>query len=113
MAPGAVADASAGPLVGTWSGVIAGHPGYRIVIVVNARETGGSWSVGATCHGPLVLQSISDGYHHYLRRLAHGATCAGGDVDCLMRSGSNLYDAVTSRLGSAWDSSGTLRGVPR
>jgi hypothetical protein len=107
------------PLTGTWSGVISGQPssgnrGGRIVIVVNARETGGSWRLSATCHGPLTLSSISNGYHHYLRKLALGATCAGGDVDCLKRAGANLYDAVTSHLGSAHDSSGTLRrALPR
>ena len=79
------------------------------MIVVNARETGGSWRLSATCHGPLTLSSISGGYHHYLRKLAPGATCAGGDVDCLKRAGANLYDAVTSHLGGAHDSSGTLR----
>jgi hypothetical protein len=87
------------PLTGTWSGVISGQPsGNRvdhIVIVVNARETGGSWRLSATCHGPLTLNSISNGYHHYLRKLASGAACAGGDVDCLKRVGANLYDAVT------------------
>jgi len=105
------------PLAGTWSGVISGQPssgnrGGRIVIVVNARETGGSWRLSATCHGPLTLDSISGGYHHYLRKLAPGATCAGGDVDCLKRAGANLYDAVTSHLGSAYDLSVTLRRAP-
>ena len=38
-----------------------------------------------------------------------GATCAGGDVDCLERVGANLYDAVTSHLGGAYDLSGALR----
>ena len=102
------------PLAGTWSGVISGQPGSgdrgrRIVIVVNARETGGSWRLSATCHGPLTLSSISNGYHHYLRKRAPGTTCAGGDVDCLKQAGANLYDAVTSHLGSAHDVSGTLR----
>jgi hypothetical protein len=82
------------------------------VIVVNARETGGSWSLSATCHGPLTLKNISNGYHHYLRKLAPGATCAGGDVDCLKRAGANVYDAVTSHLGSGHDLSGTLRRAP-
>src|ERR1700682_604029 len=72
------------PLTGTWSGVISGQPssgnGGGIVIVVNARETGGSWRLSATCHGPLTLNTISNGYHHYLRKLAPGATCAGGDI---------------------------------
>lgn len=110
-ASSALAGTSAEPLTGTWAGTIAGHPGYHIVIVVNAKETGGSWRVSGTCHGPLTLQSISNGYHHYLRRLARGATCAGGDVDCLKRAGASLYDAITSRLGGAWDTSGTLRRV--
>lgn len=103
------------PLTGTWSGVISGQPSNpagHIVIVVNARETGGSWRLSATCHGPLTLSSISSGYHHYLRKLAPGATCAGGDIDCLKRAGVNLYDAVTSHLGSAHDVSGTLRRAP-
>jgi hypothetical protein len=107
------------PLAGTWSGVISGQPGSgnqgtHILIVVNARETGGSWRLSATCHGRLTLSSISNGYHHYLRKLAPGATCAGGDVDCLKQAGANLYDAVTSHLGSAHDLSGTLRrALPR
>jgi hypothetical protein len=104
------------PLTGTWTGKLTGQPSRgvraeRIVIVVNARETGGSWKLSAACHGSLTLTGISDGYHHYLRRLAPGATCAGGDVDCLMRVGANLYDAVTSHLGSAYGLGGTLRRV--
>jgi hypothetical protein len=105
-----------GRLTGTWSGYIAGKPGsgvkrHHIRIVVNARETGGSWEISSTCHGPLTLESISNGYHHYLRKLARGATCAGGDVDCLKRAGADVYDAVTSHLGGEYDSSGTLRRV--
>jgi hypothetical protein len=103
-----------GPLSGTWSGSIAGNPGsavkrQHIVIVVNARQTGGSWKISASCRGPLTLDSISNGYHHYLRHLAHGSSCAGGDIDCLKRAGANVYDAVTSHLGGAYDSAGTLR----
>ena len=112
-ASGALAAPLGEPLTGTWTGVIAGHPAYRMVIVVNAHETGGSWRVSAACQGPLTLQSISNGYHHYLRRLAAGATCAGGDVDCLKRTGAKLYDAVTSHRGGAWDSSGTLHRAAR
>jgi hypothetical protein len=102
-----------GPLTGTWSGYIAGGGVRRehIVIVVNASETGGSWSLGATCRGPLTLDSISNGYHHYLRKLARGATCAGGDIDCLKRVGATVYDAVTSHRGGAYDEGGTLRRV--
>ena len=104
------------PLTGTWTGALTGPPGSgvraeRVVIVVNAGETGGSWTLSATCHGPLTLDGVSDGYHHYLRKLARAATCAGGDVDCLKKVGANMYDAVTSHLGGAHDLSGTLRRV--
>jgi hypothetical protein len=69
-----------GPLTGTWSGYIAGSPGSgvkrrHIRIVINARETGGSWEVSSTCNGPLTLDSISSDYNHYLRRLAWGDLC--------------------------------------
>lgn len=82
----------------------------RIRIVVNARENGGSWSVSASCHGRLTLDSISNGYHHYRRHLASGATCQGGDVDCLMRMGAKLYDTVTPRP-DGWGRSGMLHRV--
>jgi hypothetical protein len=107
-----------GPLTGTWSGYIAGKPGSgvkrrHIVIVVNAKETGGSWELSATCHGPLTLDSISNGYHHYLRRRGRGVKCAVGDIDCLKRAGPNVYDAVTSHRGGEYDVTGTLRRVRR
>jgi hypothetical protein len=105
-----------GRLTGTWSGYIAGQPGsgvkrHHIRIVVDARENGGRWMISPMCHGPLTLDSISNGYHHYLRKLARGATCSGGDIDCLKRVGANVYDAVTSHAGGEYDSSGTLRRV--
>lgn len=118
MTPAAAAgrDTVEAPLTGTWSGYIAGQSDSgmrreRIVIVVNVRETAGSWKLSATCQGPLTLQSISNGYHHFLQKLAPGSTCAGGDVDCLKRVGSEVYDAVTSHLGGVYDSGGTLRRV--
>lgn len=103
-----------GPLTGTWSGYIGGQSGsgvkrHHMTIVVNARETGGTWRISAACHGPLTLDSISGGYHHYLRKLARGSTCAGGDIDCLKRAGADVYDAVTSHIGGEYDTSGTLR----
>jgi hypothetical protein len=105
-----------GPLTGTWSGVIAGQPGsgakhQRILIVVNTEQNGGSWKLSDTCKGPLTLDSISGGYHHYLRKLARGSTCAGGDIDCLKRVGANVYDSVTSHEGGEYDQGGTLRRV--
>ncbi len=112
----ALARTTRGPLTGTWSGYIVSHAGghakrRHIVIVVNARETGGSWKLTSTCQGPLRLDSISNGYHHYIRKPAIGAACAGGDVDCLKRAGANMYDAVTSHLGGEYDASGTLHRV--
>jgi hypothetical protein len=106
--------ARGGPLTGTWSGFIAGHPGsgvkrQHIVITVNASQNGGSWKLSNACYGPLRLDSISSGYHHYLRKPARGVRCRGGDIDCLKRAGANVYDAVTARQGGAYDSGGTLR----
>jgi hypothetical protein len=102
-----------GPLTGTWSGFIAGQPGsgvkrQHIVITVNAQQSGGSWKLSNACYGPLRLDSISNGYHHYLRKPARGVRCRGGDIDCLKRAGANVYDAVTARRGGEYDSSGTL-----
>jgi hypothetical protein len=116
LAPGANAGTvSAGALSGTWGGVISGSPGLvmpqHILIVVNAQENGGSWKLSASCYGSLELDSISGGYHHYLRTPAVGATCAGGDVDCLKLVGLRLDDEVTSHVGGRWDSSGTLHRV--
>ena len=102
-----------GPLTGTWSGWISGSAVKRrhIVIVVNRRETGGSWRINSTCHGSLTLDSISGGYHHYRRHAAPGSRCSGGDVDCLKRVGKNVDDAITSHLGGEYDAGGTLRRV--
>jgi hypothetical protein len=103
-----------GALTGTWSGYIVGDAGsgigrQHIVITVNRRETGGTWTKDATCHGALTLESISNGYHHFLAHLGRGATCSSGDVDCLKRAGANIYDDVTSHLGGEYDTSGTLK----
>lgn len=108
------AAAQAGQLSGTWTGVLSrstnsGIVRERMTITINARQTGGTWRLGARCYGALTLDSISGGYHHYLRHVAAGADCAGGDIDCLKRAGADLYDSVTSHLGGAWDSSGALR----
>jgi hypothetical protein len=80
------------------------------VIVVNARESAGRWKVNPTCHGSLTLDSVSGGYHHYRRRAASGATCLGGDIDCLERVGANLGDWVTPRPGG-YARNGTLHRV--
>jgi hypothetical protein len=112
-AAGAAANGHGGALSGTWAGVLTGSAGKEhIVIVVNAAENAGTWSVSATCHGRLTLDSVSDGYHHYRRRPAAGSSCAGGDVDCLMRVGAAMYDTVTPAPGDA-GVSGTLRRVRR
>ena len=94
----------AGLLTGTWTGVLSGSARgslrrERIVIVVNAHESGGSWRISATCRGSLTLDSVSGGYHHYRRRVVSGASCLGGDIDCLMRVGADVYDSVTPHPG--------------
>jgi len=113
-AEAAAAVDNGGTVAGTWAGVLTGSSGRvreeRIVIVVNAAESAGTWRLSTTCHGRLTLDSVSGGYRHYRRRLSAGATCAGGDVDCLMRIGANVYDSVTPHPGGA-SFSGTLRRV--
>ena len=104
-----------GPLTGTWKGTLVGSAGgsirrERIVIVVNARQNAGRWQVSSTCHGSLTLESVSGGSHHYRRRVASGASCAGGDIDCLWRTGATVYDSVTPRPGG-YARSGTLHRV--
>jgi hypothetical protein len=81
--------------------------------VIDGAQTGGCWRLSATCHGRLTLDSISGGYHHYLRNFAGGAHCAGGDIDCLKRVGVNVYDAVTSRHSGEYGTGGTLHRVRR
>jgi hypothetical protein len=100
----ATAASHGGPLTGTWAGVLSGSAHgtaarERIVIVVNAHENAGTWKISATCRGSLTLDSVSAGYHHFRRHTAPGASCLGGDIDCLMRSGGNLYDSVTPHRG--------------
>jgi hypothetical protein len=82
-----------------------------MTITINASESRGTWRLSASCYGVLTLDSISGGYHHYLRHVASGGSCTGGDIDCLKRAGAGLYDAVTAHQGGAWDTSGTLRRV--
>jgi len=104
-----------GVLTGTWKGTLSGSAGgssrrERISIVVNARQSAGRWKVSSTCHGSLTLESVSGGSHHYRRRVASGASCAGGDVDCLWRTGATVYDSVTPRP-DGYARSGTLHRV--
>jgi hypothetical protein len=107
--------ATVGPLTGTWRGVLTGtfNGATRhepLTITVNGPQTAGTWRVSAGCRGTLTLASISGGYHHYLRHLASGSTCHGGDVDCIKRVGANVYDSITPRA-NGWYRSGTLRRV--
>jgi hypothetical protein len=106
-----------GPLTGRWTGVLTGTVNgntrhERITIVVNGRETRGTWKVGAKCYGTLTLDSISNGYHHYLRHVAAGSSCAGGDVDCLEREGAKVADWITPRP-NGWARNGMLHRVRR
>lgn len=112
----ASASSSSPRLTGTWSGYMnpvakSEAQRHRLRLVVNASETGGSWRVSAHCRGPLKLQSISGGFHHYVEKLAPGARCLGGGVDCLKRAGAGLYDTFTSHPGTPYASDGTLRRV--
>jgi len=111
------AFSSGGALTGTWSGSISrslSGTGQRrhLEVVINANERGGSWKVSASCRGPLKLQSISDGFHHYLEKLARGSTCLGGGVDCLERAGAELYDEFQpAPTTSGYTSEAILRRV--
>jgi hypothetical protein len=107
----ATPPAKPGPLAGTWKGVLTdGTKKEPITITVGARQTAGAWKVSASCHGKLSLDGISGGSHHFLRHLASGSTCAGGDIDCLWPYGKTIYDNVTPRPGG-WSRSGTLHHV--
>ena len=109
--PAATPRAAHGPLTGTWRGVLSnGSRNEHITLTVNGRQTGGTWKVSASCQGKLTLESISGGSHHFLRHLAPGSTCAGGDIDCLWPQGTTVYDNVTPRAGG-WDRNGTLHRV--
>ena len=104
-----------GPLTGTWRGVLTGSVNgatqrERIMITINGRQTAGTWKVSASCQGKLTLDSISNGYHHYRRHIAPGSTCVSGDVDCLERAGTKVFDSVTPRP-DGWGRSGTFHRV--
>jgi hypothetical protein len=100
-----------GPLSGTWRGVLRGSSRQeRITITINGAQNAGTWKVSASCHGKLTLDSISGGSHHYLRHLASGSTCHGGDIDCLWPHGTTVYDNITPRPGG-WSRDGTLHRV--
>jgi len=112
------AAAHGGPLSGAWSGSLtwqtsSGVKHERVRITINKQEMAGTWQVGAVCSGTLTLDSISDGYHHFLRHVAHGSTsiCGAGNVDCLKRAGADLYDAVTAAGGGVWATTATLKPV--
>jgi hypothetical protein len=108
------ASGHGGPLTGKWSGYISGtgFKRHHIVITVNASETRGTWRTSSTCYGPERLESISNGYHHFRRRLGRGAHCGlAGNIDCLERAGASVYDAVTMKSSGAWGVAGTLHRV--
>jgi hypothetical protein len=111
------ATRTSGPLTGTWIGNINPGPGstvrrHGLRIVVDAGERGGSWRINARCGGPLRLQSISGGFHHYREELARGSTCRGGGIDCLKRAGAGLYDLFQAHFTNYnYYSDGTLNRV--
>jgi hypothetical protein len=86
-------------IAGKWSGTVAGR---LLTVKVAPKEERGTWSLSATCHGILKLESISNGFHHFYRIAAAGTTCAPsetGGVDCLMREGSALLDLYAAPEG--------------
>jgi hypothetical protein len=99
LVPGAGASHSPTAIAGKWSGTVAG----RVLIVkVAHNEEKGTWSLSASCHGTLKLESISNGFHHFYRIGAADTTCAPsetGGVDCLMREGSALLDLYAAPEG--------------
>jgi hypothetical protein len=103
--------AAHGPLSGTWKGVLTnGTRNEHITLTIGPAEKFGTWKVSASCHGKLSLDSISGGSHHFLRHLAPGSSCAGGDIDCLWPQGKGIYDNVTPRA-NGWSRNGTLHRV--
>ena len=99
-------------LTGKWRGTLTGTVNGKtqhepVTFTINSAQTAGTWKVSASCQGKLTLDSISNGYHHYRRHVASGSTCAGGDVDCLERTGAKVFDSVTPRA-NGWSRSGTL-----
>ena len=111
LAPAAFAGEGS-ELRGKWSGTLEGSVAgaEQLTVKVNAAETRGSWSTSATCHGKLVLQSISNGYHHYERIAAKGvaAGCNAGGVDCLKptEEAGQILDVYVAANGE--ESSGTF-----
>lgn len=100
-------------LQGKWSGTLEPSEGSTakpepITVKVNRAETKGTWSISPSCHGKLVLESISNGFHHFERIAAHGVAsgCSAGGVDCLWRENSTqVLDLYVSANGTE-DSSG-------
>lgn len=99
-------------LQGAWWGTLEPSEGStanpeQITLKVNRAETKGTWSISPSCHGKLVLQSISNGFHHYeriaARRVSSG--CSSGGVDCLWLDGTEVQDIYVSANGTE-DSSG-------
>jgi len=102
-------------LSGAWTGVLTGTVNgvtqhERVTFTINSRQAAGTWKVSASCKGKLSLDSISGGSHHFLRHLASGSTCAGGDIDCLWPQGKTIYDNVTPRP-NGWSRNGILHRV--
>jgi len=99
LVPSAGATHSPTAIAGRWSGTVGGH---LLTVKVAPKEEKGTWSLSATCHGTLKLESISNGFHHFYRIAAPGTTCAAsetGGIDCLMREGSDVLDLYAAPEG--------------
>jgi hypothetical protein len=103
------ATADSKRITGKWTGAIEGSGGQpqQITVDVSTGERKGTWSLSASCHGTLALKNISNGFHHYNRIAAAGATCSGANgsgVDCLKREGSKVLDEYVPAEGTTWRS---------
>jgi len=93
-----------------------GNPGsglrrHHIRIVINARQTGGSWKDQLQLPRALTLDSISNAYPPLSPQVGARRDLRRRRRRRLKRAGASVYDAVTSHLGGEYDRSGTLRRV--
>jgi hypothetical protein len=91
---GLASAASGGPLGGTWKGYLqTTNERTSFQVTVNRNMKSGTWRTSASCSGPLRLDNISDGYHHYYRVVTRkDAGCAPAGIDCLKRQGGRVLD---------------------
>jgi hypothetical protein len=112
---GFASGASATSIVGSWSGHLAPAPGSHqsrlgFKVVIDRGERRGTWQLGSTCAGTLMLKDISNGYHHYYRVAGAHPRCAAPGIDCLKRAGPKMVDVFVPTSGTG-TRTGTFRRV--